>query len=233
MLLHPCLLGIDFLWPRNASINLGQECDIGLLETVTLPAQTEMMIAGRSDRSWTSDDRFLKPKMVTNYSVMAACSLSRAAGGTVPLETYSTATTINCERNVKEAPNTEAMSKYSEVIQNMLQLNHNSQMLSYLETLSGADWFSTLDLESGYWQVEAEEEDEDNDEDEETTALPIPFGFCQFRVMPFLLLVLKMLRHEILHYLHSGPEGGHLGKKLKNTPLNLLARLERGCSRLV
>ncbi|KRZ01564.1 hypothetical protein T11_14117 [Trichinella zimbabwensis] len=84
MLLHPCLLGIDFLWPRKASINLGQECDIGLLETVTLPAQTEMMIAGRSDRSLTSDDRFLKPKMVTNYSVMATCSLSRAAGGTVP-----------------------------------------------------------------------------------------------------------------------------------------------------
>ncbi|KRZ92326.1 Retrovirus-related Pol polyprotein from transposon [Trichinella sp. T8] len=160
---HPCLLDIDFLRPRRALIDLGdnriklgkvwlklessktqedknrreaqQECDICLLETVTLPAQTEMIFTGRSDRT--------TPKLVNNYSVMAACSLSRAAGGTVPvrllngtdrlitlfkdtkLGTYSmayTTTSAGCE---KEPPRTEPMNKYSDLIDNMLQLPRN------------------------------------------------------------------------------------------------------------
>ncbi|KRX69615.1 Retrovirus-related Pol polyprotein from transposon [Trichinella sp. T6] len=160
---HPCLLDIDFLRPRRALRDLGdnriklgevwlklessktqedknrgeaqQECDICLLETVTLPAQTEMIVTGRSDRT--------TPKLVNNYSVMAACSLSRAAGGTVPvrllngtdrlitlfkdtkLGTYSkayTTTSAGCE---KEPPRTEPMNKYSDLIDNMLQLPRN------------------------------------------------------------------------------------------------------------
>ena len=45
-----------------------------------------------------------------------------------------------------------------------------------LEALSGSRWFSTLDLLSGYWQVEIDEKDR-------------PFttgdGLFEFRVMPF------------------------------------------------
>ena len=48
-----------------------------------------------------------------------------------------------------------------------------------LDTLSGARWFSTLDLASGYWQVEL------NPADREKTAFITPFGLHQFRVMPF------------------------------------------------
>ena len=48
-----------------------------------------------------------------------------------------------------------------------------------LDTLSGARWFSTLDLASGYWQVEL------NPADREKTAFVTPFGLHQFCVMPF------------------------------------------------
>ena len=48
-----------------------------------------------------------------------------------------------------------------------------------IDTLHGAKWFSTLDLASGYWQVEVEPEDR------EKTAFTTPFGIFQFRVMPF------------------------------------------------
>ena len=48
-----------------------------------------------------------------------------------------------------------------------------------LDMLSGAKWFSTLDLASGYWQVEVDPADR------EKTAFSTPFGLYQFRVMPF------------------------------------------------
>jgi hypothetical protein len=48
-----------------------------------------------------------------------------------------------------------------------------------LDALSGASWFSILDLASGYWQVELAESDR------EKTAFSTPYGLFQFRVMPF------------------------------------------------
>ena len=48
-----------------------------------------------------------------------------------------------------------------------------------LDTLSGAKVFSTLDLQSGYWQVEVQ------DEDKEKTAFSVGNGLWQFNVMPF------------------------------------------------
>ena len=48
-----------------------------------------------------------------------------------------------------------------------------------LDTLGAAKWFSTLDLASGYWQVEVEQSDR------EKTAFSTPQGLYQFRVMPF------------------------------------------------
>ena len=48
-----------------------------------------------------------------------------------------------------------------------------------LDTLAGSQWFSTLDLVSGYWQVEVVEQDRDK------TAFATQEGLFQFKVMPF------------------------------------------------
>ena len=48
-----------------------------------------------------------------------------------------------------------------------------------LDTLAGASWFTTLDLISGYWQVEV------SPEDREKTAFCTPDGLYEFNVMPF------------------------------------------------
>ena len=50
-----------------------------------------------------------------------------------------------------------------------------------LDTLAGSKWFSTLDLKSGYWQVEI------NEEHREKTAFCAHESLYQFNVMPFVL----------------------------------------------
>ncbi|GFU93295.1 retrovirus-related Pol polyprotein from transposon 17.6 [Trichonephila clavipes] len=48
-----------------------------------------------------------------------------------------------------------------------------------LDTLARNTWFSTLDLKSGYWQVEL------HPDDKEKTAFTTVQGLWQFKVMPF------------------------------------------------
>ena len=48
-----------------------------------------------------------------------------------------------------------------------------------LQSLSGSEWFSTLDLRSGYWQVKIAPKDK------EKTAFSTESGLRQFRVVPF------------------------------------------------
>ena len=50
-----------------------------------------------------------------------------------------------------------------------------------LDALQGACWFTTLDLASGYWQVEV------HSKDREKTAFCTKQGLHQFKVMPFCL----------------------------------------------
>lgn len=48
-----------------------------------------------------------------------------------------------------------------------------------LDALAGSKWFSTLDMKSGYWQVDLEQSDR------EKTAFSTGYGLWQFTVMPF------------------------------------------------
>jgi hypothetical protein len=48
-----------------------------------------------------------------------------------------------------------------------------------LDALSGAEWFSTIDLASSFWQVGMDEKDQ------EKTAFTTPGGLYSFKVMPF------------------------------------------------
>ena len=47
-----------------------------------------------------------------------------------------------------------------------------------LDSLAGAEYFTVLDLASGYWQVEVEEDDK------EKTVFSTPQGHFHFNVMP-------------------------------------------------
>src|SRR6266498_3373461 len=48
-----------------------------------------------------------------------------------------------------------------------------------LDVLNEAQWFTTLDLASGYWQIKVKEEDQ------KKTAFVTKFGTYEFKVMPF------------------------------------------------
>ena len=100
-----------------------------------------------------------------------------------------------------------------------------------LDTLSGAQWFCCLDLQSGFWQVEMSEKDK------EKTAFTTHKGLYQFKVMGFGLtnapatferlmeLVLKGLQfHKCLVYLD---DVNVFGSTFEETLNNLEAVLQR------
>ena len=68
-----------------------------------------------------------------------------------------------------------------------------------LDTLAGAKWFSTLDMLSGYWQVELEEGDK------EKTAFCTQEGLFEFNVLPFGLCNGPATFQRLMDLVSSGP----------------------------
>ena len=67
-----------------------------------------------------------------------------------------------------------------------------------LAQLAGAKWFSCLDLNSGYWQVEVDEVDR------EKTAFMSRRGLFEFKVMPFGLCSAPASFERLMETVHAG-----------------------------
>lgn len=72
------------------------------------------------------------------------------------------------------------------------------RMDDILSTLHGSNWFSTMDLQSGYWQVEVDEESKSK------TAFACSSGLYEFNVMPFGLTNAPATFERLMDGLFSG-----------------------------
>ena len=100
-----------------------------------------------------------------------------------------------------------------------------------LNTLGGAEWFCTMDLASGYWQVNIREEDKPK------TAFVTRMGLFQFKVMPFGLTNAPAIFQRLMDTVLKGLQWEHclvylddiivFGKTFDETLQNLQMVMDR------
>ena len=105
------------------------------------------------------------------------------------------------------------------------------QIDSTLDTLAGSRWFSTLDLISGYWQVEIGEKDRPK------TAFCTTEGLYEFKVMPFGLCNAQATFQRLMDLVLTGLQWSHclvyiddvivLGRDFEDHLQNLQAVFQR------
>lgn len=76
-----------------------------------------------------------------------------------------------------------------------VDVSSGSRIQDLLDALSGSSWYSSLDLASGYWQVEVE------NADKLKTAFTTPYGVYLFHVMPFGLTNAPATFQRLMDYL--------------------------------
>ena len=100
-----------------------------------------------------------------------------------------------------------------------------------LDTLGGSEWFTTLDLLSGYWQVQL------NKDDQEKTAFATREGLFEFKVMPFGLMNGPATFQRLMDLVLAGLQWSHclvylddviiLGKNFQKHLTNIQQVLQR------
>ena len=72
------------------------------------------------------------------------------------------------------------------------------QIEDNLDAMAGSKWFTTLDMASGYWQVEMSEEDRPK------TAFATRYGLFEWNVMPFGLCNAPATFHRLMEKVMIG-----------------------------
>ncbi|GFU58770.1 hypothetical protein TNCV_3089111 [Trichonephila clavipes] len=169
------------------------------IENITIPPRTEIIVPGYIGNDLTPDlleNAELSPeqkgsaeRLFQEFEDVFSRNSSDIGHTTVTQHRIDTAD----HPPIKQHPRRLPFAKQEEVGTLLREMQENdiiepssspwasqsSWIDDTLDTLSGHKWFSTLDLKSGYWQVEV------HPEDREKTAFTSGQGLWQFKVMPF------------------------------------------------
>ena len=105
---------------------------------------------------------------------------------------------VACGTRSQKGINTRLCVDYRRLIKETVKDSYQiPNIQDCIDTLSGAQWFSTLDLASRYWQMDVAEEDQHK------TAFVTHKGLFHFKVLPFGLTnapaTFERLMERVLH----------------------------------
>ncbi|GBM33055.1 Retrovirus-related Pol polyprotein from transposon 297 [Araneus ventricosus] len=186
------LTGVEEIPLFSASAEHAKLCSVLAKEKTVIPARSECLIQGVPEVS--EQFRYAltdSPNQVSQKGVLVAATLVDLKMEAVHVLNLDNKPKIadkgtviaSCEPVVDIVARLQEFSESQHlpsILENLKGLNEEQQFIDdTLDALNGSQWFSTLDLKSGYWQVEI------RPEDREKTAFASGQGLWQFKVMPF------------------------------------------------